>query len=365
MNALKFIDQLITLIDTFDDDEKETIQKASGYTKQTSLKLTTRYGDKINTSYIPQVGLGTWRSDRGKVLSAVEYALSVGYKHIDCAYGYRNEDEVGKGISNAIQKGYITRDKLFVTSKLWNTKHHPDDVIPALKDTLNDLGLQYIDLYLIHWPIGFKRGGEFFPKNEDGTIQYGEVIPLEDTWSAMEKAVELGLTKHIGISNFNSKQIDFIIKNGKIAPTVLQCEAHPFFNQKRLINFCKGRNIVFTGYSPLGSPGRPSNWDFTVPVLMENKTVVELANKYNVSAAQICIRYQVDNGNVVIPKSVTPKRILSNMEIWDFKLTKDEVEKLNSLDVVVRYCSPKVTTSDGSRVWRDKSHPYFPFLEDF
>lgn len=191
------------------------------------------------------------------------------------------------------------------------------------------------------------------------------MIPLLDTWRAMEKAVELGLVKHIGLSNFNSKQIQYIIDNAKIKPAVLQCEAHPYLNQKRLIKFCKERNIVFTGYSPLGSPGRPPNWDFTVPALMENKLVLSLAEKYNKSPAQICIRYQVDNGNIVIPKSVTPKRIKSNMEVWDFKLTKEEVKQLNFLPVEVRYCSPKLTKSDGSRVWRDASHPHFPFSEEF
>ena len=191
------------------------------------------------------------------------------------------------------------------------------------------------------------------------------MIPLLDTWRAMERAVELGLVKHIGLSNFNSKQIEYILDNCKIKPAVLQCEAHPYLNQNKLIKFCKERGIIFTGYSPLGSPGRPSNWDFTVPALMENELIVGLANKYKVSPAQICIRYQIDNGNIVIPKSVTPKRIFSNLNVWNFKLTKDELNKLNSLKVSVRYCSPKVTKSDGSRVWRDASHPHFPFAEEF
>lgn len=160
------VNKLLNHLQSFKDTHNElksieTVEKVSGYTKQTSLRLTTRYGsnnENMNISFMPQVGLGTWRSDKGKVLSAVEYSLSCGYRHIDCAYGYRNEDEVGKGIANAINNGYITRNRLFVTSKLWNTKHHYDDVIPSLKEGLNDLGLNYLDLYLIHWPINFKRG---------------------------------------------------------------------------------------------------------------------------------------------------------------------------------------------------------------
>lgn len=165
--ALRRVSKLLNQLQSSSSEQSDelksqyTLQRATACDKQTSLRLMTRYGpnnENINISFMPQVGLGTWRSDKGKVLAAVEYCLSVGYKHIDCAYGYRNEDEVGKGIANAINKGYITRDRLFVTSKLWNTKHHYDDVIPSLKEGLNDLGLKYLDLYLIHWPINFKRG---------------------------------------------------------------------------------------------------------------------------------------------------------------------------------------------------------------
>ena len=132
--------------------------------------------------------------------------MKLGYRHIDCAHCYANEEEVGQGIAAAISAG-IKREDIFITSKLWNTKHHPDDVKPAIQETLKDLGLKYLDLYLIHWPITMKRGSNRFPKTEDGSVDYGEIVPLTDTWKAMEELVRVGLTKHIGLSNFNEQQV--------------------------------------------------------------------------------------------------------------------------------------------------------------
>ena len=155
---------------------------------------------------MPLLGLGTWKSKPGEVAAAVRCAIDVGYRHIDCAAAYGNEEEVGGALKEKLGAG-CKRDDLFVTSKLWNTFHHPEDVRPACLKTLKDLGLAYIDLYLIHWPTAFERGGELFPKNPDGTMRYDNV-PFTDTWKAMEKLVDEGLCKHIGLSNFNSKQID-------------------------------------------------------------------------------------------------------------------------------------------------------------
>ena len=155
---------------------------------------------------MPLVGLGTWKSKPGEVAEAVKCAIEAGYRHIDCAAAYCNEEEVGSALKEKLGEA-CERGELFVTSKLWNTFHHPDDVRPACLKTLKDLGLSYLDLYLIHWPTAFERGGELFPKNPDGKMRYADT-PFTDTWKEMEKLVEEGLCRHIGLSNFNSKQID-------------------------------------------------------------------------------------------------------------------------------------------------------------
>lgn len=154
----------------------------------------------------PLVGLGTWKSKKGEVEKAVKTAIDVGYRHIDCAAAYGNEKEVGEALKEKIG-AVCERKDIFITSKLWNTKHAAEDVRPACLETLKDLGLDYIDLYLIHWPIGFRAGDDKFPKNSDGSMIYSDTH-YNETWSAMEKLVEEGLVKHIGLSNFNSKQID-------------------------------------------------------------------------------------------------------------------------------------------------------------
>ena len=155
---------------------------------------------------IPNQITQTWLSKPGKVAAAVEYALKIGYRHIDAAAIYQNEKEVGEGIKAALDAG-IKREDIFITSKLWNTKHDPKDVVPALKQTLSDLGLEYVDLYLVHWPLTLKAGDELFPKTEDGKMDFGKIIPHEETWKGMEECVKLGLAKHIGLSNFTEAQV--------------------------------------------------------------------------------------------------------------------------------------------------------------
>merc|ERR1712059_153006 len=196
---------------------------------------------------------GTWKSAPGQVTEAVEHALKSGYRHIDCAAVYGNEAEVGAGI----RASGVAREDIFVTSKLWNTKHHPEDVEAACRKTLADLGLNYLDLYLIHWPVAFERGDVAFPKNEDGSLRYDIETHPTTTWLAMEKLVEKGLVRTIGLSNFNSEQITDILKKGSIKPVTNQVECHPYLTQAKLLEFCKERDITLTAYSPLGSPDRP------------------------------------------------------------------------------------------------------------
>eukprot|EP01084_Bolivina_argentea_P028622 53166_1 len=168
-------------------------------------------------------------------------------------------------------------------------------------------------------------------------MDFGDIVPHPETWKGMEECVRLGLTKHIGISNFNEEQIDNVLKTCSIRPTVVQCEGHPYLAQPKLMKYCNDNKIILESYSPLGNPGRPAGWDHGLKQCMENDEIKKIASSQKVSVADVCIRYQIDRGNVVIPKSVTPSRIKSNFEVWDFKLSDDEIKRIAALDKDQRY----------------------------
>lgn len=303
---------------------------------------------------MPVFGLGTWKSQPGEVNRAVQDAIDVGYRLIDCAYAYGNEKEVGDAIQAKIQAGVIKREDIFVTSKLWNTFHTKDRVLKGIKETLANLQLDYVDLYLIHWPMGFKEGDDMFPRGEDGQIIFSEA-DFMDTWKAMEELPGLGLAKTIGVSNFNKDQLQRVLDNGKIVPAVNQVECHPYFNQVKLFEFCKSKGIVLNGYSPFGSPDRP--WAKPDDVkLLDDPKLREVGAKYGKSTAQVILRWLVQRGIIAIPKTVSKNRLAENLNVFDFTLSPEDMEYVNTF-----------SRPDG-RVchleW-NKHHKYYPFSTEF
>ena len=300
-----------------------------------------KYLKFISESKMPVIGLGTWKSSPGKVKDAVKTAIDVGYRHIDCAAVYQNEKEVGEGIQLGLTNNSLDRDELWVTSKLWNNAHKKEDVIPALKQTLEDLQLDYLDLYLIHWPVAFRPGLEGFPESEDDFLSLEEV-PILETWNAMIDAKNQGLVRHIGVSNFSRKKLEDLIDQTQVFPEVNQVELHPYLHQDELLQFCQSHKIHLTAYSPLGSGDRsPQMKAENEPSLLENATILKLAEKHQCSPAQVLIKWSVVRGCSVIPKSTNPERIKQNLESIHVELSAEDMNELKKLDKHFRYVNGK------------------------
>ena len=302
-----------------------------------------------NKDQMPAFGLGTWKSEPGQVYEAVKTAIKAGYRHIDCAPIYGNEKEIGQALSECFDEGIVARQDLWITSKLWNTEHLNTDVLPALKSTLNDLQLEYLDLYLIHWPVSLKQGVGF-PQSADDFLSEEEA-PISETWRIMEEAVEKGLTRHIGVSNFGIKRLTNLLDSAKIAPEMNQVESHPYLQQDDLLDFCRSHEIHLTAYSPLGSPDRPEGLKAAnEPSLLENPAILEIAGEKGCSTGQLLISWALHRGISVIPKSVNPKRIAENFEAQNIALEAQDLERINALEKGFRYVTGEFWTFEGGPI---------------
>lgn len=305
-------------------------------------KLTFRNGDKLDI-----LGLGTWKSKPGEVGSAIRSAIKIGYRHFDCAFIYMNEKEIGQAFADAFADGDVKREEVWITSKLWNHCHKQEDVIPALKSTLEDLQLDYLDLYLVHWPHVFKK--EFFNASKaEETLPTSEVPHIE-TWRGMEEAVELGLAKHIGVCNFNKHKLKALSGQATIIPEMNQVELHPMLHQTDLLEFCKENGTHVTAYSPLGSPDRSAGMKAAdEPNLFQHPVIQQLAKKHNCSKAQIMIAWAMARGTAVIPKSVNEGRQHQNFQSTEINLSDDDMKLMASADKGYRYVKGQFWAFEGT-----------------
>ncbi len=300
-----------------------------------------------NGDRMPLLGLGTWKSAPGEVGAAVREAIRLGYRHIDCASVYANEPEVGAAIRGAIDAGEVSREELWITSKLWCNAHGQENVEAALRRTLADLGLAWLDLYLIHWPVPIKPGVAF-PSSDDDLLPPAQV-PLADTWKGMEAALEAGLTRHIGVSNVSSRKLHDLLAHCRIRPEVNQVELHPLLQQPALVADCTAAGVHITAYSPLGSRDRPAALKGAdEPVLLENPVIGAIAAEQGCSPAQVLIAWHLQSGISTIPKSVSPARLRENLAAAEISLTPANLERIAALDQHLRLVDGSFWLLEGS-----------------
>ncbi|XP_060595534.1 1,5-anhydro-D-fructose reductase-like isoform X2 [Ruditapes philippinarum] len=282
----------------------------------------------LGSGIMPSVGLGTFtffgkHGSPDEMESAVGLAIDAGYRHFDCAWVYGTQGVVGRMLEKKINEGVIEREDVFITTKLWNTHHNPKLVLGELKESLNQLRTNYVDMFLMHYPTGQRE---------------------------MERCHQLGLTKNIGLSNFTIDQTKIIFDCCTIKPSNIQIEVTPYFLNERLVKFCIGRGMTVTSYCPLGSPTHPVRLAGEKGPL-EDPVLMEMSKEKGKSVAQIILRFLIQYGTSVIPKSVTPSRIKENINVFDFELTEKEMQSIKSLNKNKRLYNEI----------RLKHHPEYPF----
>jgi alcohol dehydrogenase (NADP+) len=300
-----------------------------------------------NGNQMPIFGLGTWKSAPKETYRAVKEAVRIGYRHIDCALIYGNEAEVGRALSESFKEGVVARQNMWITGKLWNNAHAPEDVQPALEKTLSDLQLDYLDLYLIHWPVVLRKGVVYAASAADLIALADQ--PISQTWEAMETLVDKGLCHHIGVSNFSIPKLKALVDVARHKPEMNQVELHPYLQKPEMLDFCRENDIFLTAYAPLGSGDRPAGLKAKdEPVLLNDQTIATIAERHNVTPAQVLISWAISRGTAVIPKSVDPARLKQNLAGTDVLLTQDDIQEISRMDQNRRYVSGAFWTIAGS-----------------
>lgn len=298
---------------------------------------------------IPTVGLGMWKIPKPKCPGVVHDALAMGYRHLDCACDYGNEPEVGEGLASAIKEGIVTRDDVWVTSKLWNTYHRPEHVRLAVERTLQDLQIEQLDLYHVHFPICLEfvpfehryPPEWFFDPDAPSPSMKTVEVPIRETWAAMEELVDAGLVKRIGVCNFGTSLLRDLLSQCRIRPSVLQVELHPYLRQRNLVRYATSESIAVTAFSPLGAKSYQSiGMAGPDESVLDDTIVASIAQRHGKTTAQIVLRWGVQRGAAVIPKSEQSNHLKENLELFDFELSTGEMTAIDDLDQHRRFNDP-------------------------
>ncbi|XP_005071810.1 aldo-keto reductase family 1 member C21 [Mesocricetus auratus] len=309
--------------------------------------------------FIPVLGLGTAipiKFPKSMIKELTKVAIDAGFRHFDCASIYKTEEYVGESIRTKIADGTVRREDIFYTSKVWCNCLRPELVRSSLEQSLKKVQLDYVDLYLIHFPMALKAGEDEIPVDEHGKLIF-DIVDLCATWEAMEKCKDAGLTKSIGVSNFNRRQLEMILnKPGlKYKPVCNQVECHPYLNQMKLLDFCKSNDIVLVAYGVLGTQ-RYTGWvDQNTPALLDEPVLHRLAKKYNQTPALIALRYQLQRGIVTLNSTLKENRVKENIQVFEFQLSSEDMKVLNGLNRNLRYMTAPLF----------EDHPNFPFSDEY
>jgi len=296
---------------------------------------------------LPAPGLGTWKIPDDLTPQIVHQAIEFGYRHLDCAADYGNEKLVGKGIASALDAGLCTRKDLWITSKLWNTYHEPQHVRAACEKSRSDLGVDYLDLYLIHFPIAL----EYVPFEESyppGWTAGGEAmspikVPYADTWRAMEELVDAGLVKKIGVSNLTTGSLRDVLSYARIKPEVLQVEVHPYLSQDALVRYCQEEDIAVTAFSPFGADSYlPLGMATENERLLAHPALEAIAQAHGRTIAQVALRWAMQRGTIPIPKTQSPDHLRENIDLFEFVLSENELATITALNQNRRFNDPGV-----------------------